>query len=156
MIEIDGIKFKPIRKHNNIIPNYYVSKCGKIWNDKSKKYITPYKNYRNNKTVDKKPKCMDFSMTTEGQPYWEQGYKYKPKKNSKHLIEFRMKLHLAVKDSWQPYRDYLNTLTKEELIELAQENMLIDHKDDDPMNNHLSNLQYSTPLKNSNYRKLWE
>ena len=155
MINIDGIDFQPIRKHNNIIPNYYVSKCGKVWNDKSKKYITPYKNYRNNKIVDKKPKCMSFSMTTDGQPYWDQGYKYKPKKNSNHLIEFRMKLHIAVIDAWSPYKDYLETLTKEQLLELAMENMLVDHIDDDITNNHFDNLQYSTPLKNSNFRKLW-
>ncbi len=155
MIIIDNTEFKPIRKHNNIIPNYYVSRCGKVWNDKSKKYIVSYKNYRNNKIVDKKPKCLSFSMTTEGQPYWEQGYKYKPKKNSKHLVEFRMKLHLAVKDSWHPYIEHLNTLTKEELIALASESVLVDHIDDDITNNHLDNLQYSTPLKNSNFRKLW-
>ena len=155
MITIDNIDFQPIRKHNNIIPNYYVSKCGKVWNSKSQKFITPYKNYRNNKIVDKKPKCMSFSMTTQGKPYWDMGLKYKPKKNALDLVEFRMKLHIAVIDAWKPYRDYLDTLTREELIELAQENMLVDHIDDDITNNNYDNLQYSTPLKNSNFRKLW-
>ena len=155
MITIDNIDFQPIRKHNNIIPNYYVSKCGKVWNSKSQKFITPYKNYRNNKIVDKKPKCMSFSMTTQGKPYWDMGLKYKPKKNALDLVEFRMKLHIAVIDAWKPYRDYLDTLTREELIDLAQENMLVDHIDDDITNNHYDNLQYSTPLKNSNFRKLW-
>ena len=155
MITIDNIDFQPIRKHNNIIPNYYISKCGKVWNSKSQKYITPYLNYRNNKIVDKKPKCMSFSMTTQGKPYWDMGLKYKPKKNAPDLVEFRMKLHIAVIDAWKPYRDYLDTLTREELIELAQENMLVDHIDDDITNNHFDNLQYSTPLKNSNFRKLW-
>ena len=155
MITIDNIDFQPVRKHNNIIPNYYVSKCGKVWNSKSQKFITPYKNYRNNKIVDKKPKCMSFSMTTQGKPYWDMGLKYKPKKNASDLVEFRMKLHIAVIDAWKPYRDYLDTLTREELIELAQENMLVDHIDDDITNNNYDNLQYSTPLKNSNFRKLW-
>tara|TARA_Y100000768_G_scaffold142202_1_gene105950 strand:- start:389 stop:856 length:468 start_codon:yes stop_codon:yes gene_type:complete len=155
MITIDNIDFQPIRKHNNIIPNYYVSKCGKVWNSKSQKFITPYKNYRNNKIVDKKPKCMSFSMTAKGKPYWDMGLKYKPKKNAPDLVEFRMKLHIAVIDAWKPYRDYLDTLTREELIELAQENMLVDHIDDDITNNHYDNLQYSTPLKNSNFRKIW-
>tara|TARA_B100001057_G_C22264813_1_gene724640 strand:- start:45 stop:512 length:468 start_codon:yes stop_codon:yes gene_type:complete len=155
MITIDNIDFQPIRKHNNIIPNYYVSKCGKVWNSKSQKFITPYKNYRNNKIVDKKPKCMSFSMTTQGKPYWDMGLKYKPKKNALDLVEFRMKLHIAVIDAWKPYRDYLDTLTREELIDLAQENMLVDHIDDDITNNNYDNLQYSTPLKNSNFRKLW-
>lgn len=155
MITIDNIKYKPVRKHGIVIPNYYVSKCGMVWNDKSKKFITPYKNYRNNKVVDKKPKCMSFSMTTEGQPYWDKGYKYKPKKNSKRLVEFRMKLHLAVIDAWRPYSDHLKVLTREQLEELALESICVDHIDDNPENNHLDNLQYSTPLKNSNWRKEW-
>ena len=155
MINIEGINFQPIRKHGKIIPNYYVSKCGKVWNEKSKKYIKPYENYRNNKIVDKKPKCMSFSMTTDGKPYWDMGLKYKPKKNSKHLVEFRMKLHIAVIDAWNPYKDYLKSLSNEQLVELAMENMLVDHIDDDITNNHFDNLQYSTPLKNSNYRKVW-
>ena len=64
-------------------------------------------------------------------------------------------MHQAVKEAWEPYEDYLDTLSREELIILARESMLIDHKDDDISNNHLDNLEYSTPLKNSNYRKLW-
>ena len=153
MITIDNIDFMPVRKHDKIIPNYFVSKCGLVWNSKSKRYIKPYKVWRDKKVG--KPKCMDFSMTTEGKPYWDMGLKYKPKKNAPNLVEFRMKLHIAVLDAWSPYRDYLDTLTREELLELALENMLVDHIDDDAMNNHFDNLQYSTPLKNSNYRKVW-
>ena len=33
--------------------------------------------------------------------------------------------------------------------------MMIDHIDDDITNNHLNNLQYSTPFKNSNVIKEW-
>jgi len=33
---------------------------------------------------------------------------------------------------------------------------LIDHIDDNPRNNNIDNLQYSTPRKNANYRKKWE
>ena len=155
MINLEGIDFQPIRKHGIVIPNYYVSKCAKVWNDKSKKYITPYKNYRNNKVVDKKPKCLTFSMTTEGKSWWDKGYKYKVKKGTKGKVEFRLKLHHAVIDAWTPYFDYVNTLNREQLIVLVQESMLIDHIDDDIFNNHFDNLQYSTPIQNSNWRKKW-
>ena len=67
----------------------------------------------------------------------------------------RIKLHIAVKTAWEPYRNYLNLLSREELINLAEENMLIDHDNDDPLNNDLSNLVYSTSLKNSDIRKKW-
>ena len=155
MITIDGIDFMPVIKHNITIPNYYVSRCGKIWNNKTKRYITCYKEYRNNKIVDKKAKCLSFSMTAEGKPWWDRGYKYKIKKGTKDKVEFRMKIHHAVKDAWDPYIDYLNTLNREQLIVLAQESMLIDHIDDDISNNHFDNLQYTTPIQNSNWRKKW-
>ena len=152
---IDGIEFRPVRKHQIVIPNYYVSKCAKVWNDKTKKYLKCYRNFRNNKSVDKKPKCLEFSIMTEGKPFWSKGCKYKPKKNAPTRIEFKIKLHLAVKDAWDPYEDYLDTLSREELILLALENMMVDHDNDIPEDNHLSNLVYSTPLKNSHHRKKW-
>ena len=155
MITINGIDYMPIRKHTVIVPDYYVSKCGKVWNDKTKKYITPYKNYRNNKVVDKKPKCMSFSMTADGQPWWDKGCKYKEKKGAKGKVEFRMKLHLAVIDAWTPYEEFLNSLTKSELIAMQLESVMVDHIDDDISNNHFDNLQYSTPIKNSNFIKEW-
>ena len=157
MITINGIDYMPIRKHTIIVPNYYVSKCGKVWNDKTKKHIIAYQNYRNNKVVDKKPKCMSFSMTADGQPWWDKGYKYKPKKlkNSKHLVEFRMKLHLAVIDSWTPYEEFLNSLTRSELIAMHLESITVDHIDNDISNNHFDNLQYSTHIQNSDIIKEW-
>ncbi len=155
MITIDNIDYKPVIKHGIVVPNYYVSKCAKVWNIKTKRYISTYKNYRNNKIVDKKPKCLTFSMTTKGKPWWDKGYKYKVKKGTKDKVEFRMKIHHAVKDAWDPWYDHVNTLTREQLILLLRESMLIDHIDDDISNNHFDNLQYSTPIKNSNWRKQW-
>ena len=66
-----------------------------------------------------------------------------------------MKLHIAVKDSWHPWSDYLKTLSIEECRSMLEEMMMIDHIDDDITNNHLNNLQYSTPFKNSNVIKEW-
>ena len=102
-------------------------------------------------------------MTTPGKPFWDAGMKYKSKRST-NVVEFRMKLHIAVKTAWNPLEDYTHEIgiTKEiwdsthPIIQnYMYETMLIDHIDDDITNNHLSNLQYSTPLKNSNYRKLW-
>ena len=152
MITIDNIDFKPVIRHGRVIPNYYVSQCGKVWNTKTKRYIKPYIQRRSKLEPQK---CKEFSMTTEGQPYWDRGEMYKPKKHSNHLIEFRMKLHHAVINAWNPWYDYVNTLTREQLIKHAQECMCVDHKDDDPLNNDFDNLQYSTPMQNSNWRKKW-
>ena len=92
---------------------------------------------------------------TEGKPFWDKGCQYKPKKNAPTRIEFKIKLHLAVKDAWDPYEEFLKTLTKEDLISLVLEDMSVDHIDDDPLNNNYENLQYTTGLRNSNHRKKW-
>ena len=155
-ITIDGIDFQPVRKHQITIPNYYVSKCSKIYNTKTKKYVTPYNVYREKKSLGLPPKCKEFSVITEGQPFWDKGCKYKSKKGKGTKIEFKIKLHQAVLDAWNPYESYLNTLSKNELISLALENVMIDHINDDPLDNRLENLQYTTPLKNSNHRKTWK
>ena len=155
-ITIDGIDFQPVRKHQIIIPNYYVSKCGKVYNTKRERYVKPYDAYRGKKSDGYPPKCKEFSVITEGQPFWDKGHKYNPKKGKGTRIEFKIKLHQAVLDGWSHYEIFLNTLSKEELISLSLENMMIDHINDNPLDNRCENLQYSTPLKNSNHRKKWK
>ena len=155
MINIHNIDFQPVRKHQITIPYYYVSKCGKVYNTRTKRYVKPYDAYRGKKSDGYPPKWKEFSVMTEGQPFWDKGCKYKPKKGKGKRIEFKIKLHQAVLDAWSPYENYLNTLSKIELISLALENVMIDHINDDPLDNRLENLQYSTPLQNSNHRKMW-
>ena len=147
---IDGIEFRPVRKHSTEVPNYFVSQCAKVYNTKREKYVKPYKVWRGKK--EGSPKCMEFSVITDQNLF--KNCDYKSKRNNGR-IELKIKLHHAVKDAWEPYEDYLHTLSREELISLAKESVLIDHIDDDPLNNVFENLQYSTPLKNSNHRKKW-
>ena len=154
MITINGIDYMPVRKHGHIIPNYYVSKNGEVWNNLTKKHIKPYVVWRGTKGVGK-PKCMDFSMTALGQPWWDRGYQYKPKKGMPDCIEFRMKVHLAVMDSWDPYIERIKKMSREQLEDLVYKSMMIDHKNDDPLDNRIENLEYSNPFANSNYIKEW-
>ena len=147
---IDGIEFRPVRKHSTEVPNYFVSQCAKVYNTKREKYVKPNKVWRGKK--EGSPKCMEFSVITDQNLF--KNCDYKSKRNNGR-IELKIKLHHAVKDAWEPYEDYLHTLSREELISLAKESVLIDHIDDDPLNNVFENLQYSTPLKNSNHRKKW-
>ena len=150
-IFVDGIEFAPLSKFNIIIPHVFVSKCAKVWNDKTKRYLKPTKDYQPDKSV----KCLGVNILTEGKPFWDAGHQYKEKKNAKGSTELRIKLHIAVKTTWEPYRDYLKTLSYEELLDIAEENMVIDHVDDNPFNNELSNCAYSTSRKNSDIRKKW-
>ncbi len=163
MIQVDGIDLLPLKRFRILIPNYYVSECGKVWSAKVKKWKSVFKNWRGKKG-EGKPKCYDFSVTTPAQPFRDRGMKYKKKSTTRDTAEFRIKIHHAVKTVWHPFEDYSHEIgiSKEIWNEthpiiqgILHDTMLIDHKDDDVSNNHLSNLQYSTPLKNSNFRKLW-
>ncbi len=150
MMIIDGIEFRPVRKHYRVIPDYYVSQCAKVWNSKRGRYVKPYKVWRGKKGGP--PKCMEFSVMTDESLFADCGYTSK-KNNGR--IELKIKLHLAVKDAWDPYEDYLDTLSREELIELAKRTMMVDHDNDNPLDNSLENLYYSDPWSNSNHRKKW-
>ena len=147
---IDGIEFLPVRKHFTEIPNYFVSQCGKVYNTKREKYVKPYKVWRGKK--EGAPKCMEFSVITDQNLF--ENCDYKSKKNNGR-IELKIKLHHAVKDAWDPWDNHVKKMSREELEAYALESMLIDHMDDAPLNNVFENLQYSTPLKNSNHRKNW-
>ena len=154
-IWFDGIEFAPLIDYEIVVKDYYISRCAKVLNYHTKKYINPYENYRSKK-LHGGFKSMRFNFSTDGQPYWDKGHKYPAKGKKKNRITRQNHLHQAVKQSWDPYRNFLNKLTRDELIELAMESCLIDHIDDDPRINNIDNLQYSTPRKNANYRKKWE
>ena len=154
-IFIDDIEFAPVSRHGIIIPHIFVSKCSKVWNNKTKRYLKPTADYQTWKGKKGKIKCLAVNILTEGKPFWDAGHQFSEKKSAKGFTELRIKLHIAVKTAWNPYRDYLNLLSKEELINLAEENMLIDHADDNTCNNELTNCVYSTSLRNSHIRKKW-
>ena len=154
-IFVDGIEFAPLPRHGIIIPYIFVSKCAKVWNDKTKKYLKPTADYQKWKGKKGKIKCLGVNILTEGKPFWDAGHQFNEKKGAKGFIELRIKLHIAVMTAWNPYRDYLKMLSYEELLDIAEENMVIDHVDDNPLNNELSNCVYSTSLKNSDVRKKW-
>ena len=71
-------------------------------------------------------------------------------------------VHKAVKSAFHPFDDYTHEVgiskeewekTPESVKLLVEECIYIDHKDDDPTNNNLDNLQYSTPKQNNYFRK---
>ena len=87
---------------------------------------------------------------------------YAPNNNIRNVIgnngriELKIKLHHAVIDAWNPYDEFLKTLSPEDVLEIAKRTMMVDHKYDDPLDNRFESLQYSDPWKNSNHRKLWK
>ena len=155
-VTIDGIEFTPLIDYEIVSSFLLVSKCGLVYNLKTGKYLKPSESYRSTK-ANGDFKGMRLNFSTEGQPYWDRGMKYPACDKKGKLIKRKMHLHQAVLQSWKPYRTtVLESLSREELIELAMEACLIDHFDDNARNNHIDNLRYSTPLRNANFRKKWE
>ena len=58
-------------------------------------------------------------------------------------------------DSWDPYIERIKKMSREQLEDLVYKSMMIDHKNDDPLDNRIENLEYSNPFANSNYIKEW-
>ena len=82
--------------------------------------------------------------------------------HEKSPLQFCLTVHKAVKNAFHPFNDYTHEVgiskeewekTPESVKLLVEECIYIDHKDDDPTNNNLDNLQYSTPKQNNYFRK---
>ena len=48
-IWFDGIEFAPLIDYEIVVKDYYISRCAKVLNYHTKKYINPYENYRSKK-----------------------------------------------------------------------------------------------------------
>ena len=68
-------------------------------------------------------------------------------------------LHRAVMETWRPIDEYPPIPTEdwdkcpESAKQWIRDTAIVDHKDDDPSNNHVSNLQWVIPKDNNPYRK---
>ena len=65
-IFVDGIEFAPLPRHGIIIPYIFVSKCAKVWNDKTKRYLKPTADYQTWTGKKGKIKCLAVNILTEG------------------------------------------------------------------------------------------
>ena len=162
MIQVEGIDLLPIQRYGIPVPDYYISKCGQLWSTKTNKWRVKVSNFRDK--ADTKEKNQSINLSTLGQPFWDAGHNFKRKRTNGNTIEIKMPVHHMVKLSWHPFEHYSHEvgISKEawdsshpQIKKFIYEQIIIDHDDDNPMNNHLSNLFYSTSLRNSNHRKLW-
>ena len=48
-IWFDGIEFAPLIDYEIVVKDYYISRCARVLNYHTKKYINPYENYRSKK-----------------------------------------------------------------------------------------------------------
>jgi len=124
---------KPLRHQGRIINGYFVSLDGKIYSNKrgklKEKKLQQYK----------EPKALQYPHTT----VWE---------NGKSIC---VRIHRALGEAFLPfprpkeipYKIWLKTSII--VKRLLQQNYIIDHIDNDPLNYRLSNLRWASTKENS-------
>ena len=140
------------------------------WNDRKVPEKILSAGTKLNKNNRSRVECKQIVLSLPWDTFKETGnnYDYSITSNSNCLphekspLQFSITVHQAVKNAFHPFNDYTHEVgiskeewekTPESVKLLVEECIYIDHIDDDPTNNNLDNLQYSTPKKNNYFRK---
>ena len=173
----DVEQWTPVVFRYKVIPNYFVSSWGRLRGPKGKllkrrpypALPMRYKNIQNNfpfpydyinKSGGTYVQCLKVDFTFDKDLFEDYDYRSPCQKTRKGT---RMKatstVHKLVMNSFKPHDQYpvlekeVWDNTPEEAKHIINEMVIIDHLDDNPTNNHISNLAYVTPRENCHYVK---
>ena len=155
MINIFGEEeFKQIIRFGIKIPNYSISKDGRVYSHKRNLIKKPTIRKRKGKVTD----VSTSIPIPEG--LVPNGYDYRKFGAGKNVYELPTTIHRAVMETWRPIDEYPPDRLKddwdnapESFKQWVRETAYIDHIDDDPTNNNLDNLRWVTPRENANWVK---
>ena len=178
MINIYGEEeFRPIKKYGVEVPYYFVSKDGRVLSAKTSKpkilnptYETIEGGYKVPHVIGLRvnrkecPKLFeDYDYNTTQQDLNVPGSKYyKRLTKSLDLYTIQIKYHRAVIEAWKPIdenppipmEDWNNT--PESAKQFIRDCAIIDHVDSNTRNNHVDNLEWTTPKDNQHSRKKYK
>ena len=165
MINVFGEEeFKLIVQRGKIIPNYAVSEKGEIFSIRANKFKKLTVRTRSKKS-GKGYYVMDVSTSIPVPKDLFEDYQYRVYGNpltNKSTVEFPLRVHKAVMETWRPIDKYPPIpkedwdKTPETAKQFIRDSAYVDHIDDDPTNNHVDNLRWVTPRQNANYVKAQE
>ena len=179
MINVFGEEeFRPVTKFGVVIPDYFVSRDGRVLSSKTSKpkILNPkYEIIEGNPNAPgggykvphsiglrvRKDMFPDYTYNTSQQNLNVPGSKYyKRLTKDPTKTTIYLKYHRAVMEAWKPIDEYPPERLKdcwedipEEAKQWIRESAIIDHIDGDTFNNHVDNLRWVTPKENSHHRK---
>ena len=150
--------WKPVVRMGEVIPGYFVSNHGRIQNSDGK-FLKIHNRIRN-----QRPTASRISLQIPKNLFKD--YTYAEHKNRKNAYKARVtyEIHLLVMEAFgASYVDENPPIPKkdwEQCPESAKKFMIdrlvIDHIDDNPFNNHISNLRRVVPRDNNSYVKKYK
>ena len=155
MINVFGEEeFKPIIRFGIQIPNYSISKDGRVYSHKRNLIKKPTIRRRNGKVTD----VSTSIPIPEG--LFGEVYNYRRYGSGINVYELPLPIHRGVMETWRPIDEYPPDRLKddwdnapESFKQWVRETAYIDHIDDDPTNNNIDNLRWVTPRENANWVK---
>ena len=153
-------EFRPLVRYGTVVPNYYVSRDGRLYSAKTNRFRKPVTNYYWTATGEKKLRNQQWILTFSDSNLFEDfNYSKKPGRN---VHDINVKCHRAVAETWKPIDEFPPVpmkdweKTPESVKELIRSTLVVDHIDDDPTNNHVDNLNWAIPKDNQHIRKKYK
>jgi len=179
MINVFGEEeFRPITKFGKEIPHYFVAKDGRILSTRTSKskilnptyntieqgYIVPHivglrVNRKDNPELFEE---YDYNTSQQNLTCDPHSPYYKRLTKDPDLTTINVKYHRAVIEAWKPIdenppipmEDWKNT--PESAKQFIRDCAIIDHVDSNTRNNHIDNLEWTTPKDNQHSRKKYK
>ena len=173
-------EFRPIKKYGIEVPYYFVSKDGRILSTRTSKWKILNPTYDTITDGYKVPRLVGLRVNKQENPELFEDYDYSKCESQQKLrldptsryykrltkdpnkATIQLKYHRAVMEAWKPIDDY-PPIPKEDWDECPEsakqfirDAAVIDHIDSDTRNNHVDNLEWTTPKDNNAARKKYK
>ena len=142
---------------------WLVSACGKLWSIKNKKCLAGCKSYQHLADNKRLLKFIRHSMILQEEDYWGDGSSRFVETDWSSYWSRDITAHKMILDTWTPLYDnppvgvswdeWKIARDLPTVFELISKTVVIDHKDDNPLNNHKDNLFRKTAWYNNPSRK---